>query len=224
MSVKIFWICLLILCAPVLAAAQVPGNPENWCRNGAFPEDSDTFKLAQVTGARRARIYFLGDEDNCPQAGEKVCRQKAYLIPGNRVIVSRKFGNWMCAWYQPARGSETVGWLPAVNLSVTESNQAPALRQWLGRWKYYYQTLNISRDRRTGLLKVEGEAYWKGLNDNVHEGSVGASGKPEGNVLVLDEGDCKVTLKLVGPYIIATDNERCGGANVRFNGVYRSKG
>jgi hypothetical protein len=45
--------------------------------------------------------------------------------------------------------------------------------------------------------------------------------RPQGNELILVEEDCRVALKLVGDFLIVSDNSQCGGANVRFNGVYR---
>ena len=35
------------------------------------------------------------------------------------------------------------------------------------------------------------------------------------------EHSCKVEFSLVGDTLIASDNGLCGGANVRFDGVYR---
>jgi hypothetical protein len=213
---------MMALCIPVIVPAQNHnGNPSNWCRNGAFPEDAQNFKIAKVTGTKNARVYFYGDDDDCPNADEKKCQKKSYLIPGDQVIVSRTFGKWACSWYQPRRGSETVGWLPVENLNITEPDPNPPLELWIGKWKFYDQSLIIKEDGKTGFLIVEGEAYWHGLGDNVHVGEVQARAKPKGNELILEEEVCQVTLKLVGDLIVAADNSDCGGANVRFNGVYR---
>jgi hypothetical protein len=65
--------------------AQTPGNPENWCRNGAFPTDSQDFKIGKVkSGAKAAkRVYFYNDyEDDCP-TNEK-CREKYYRLDQTR--------------------------------------------------------------------------------------------------------------------------------------------
>jgi hypothetical protein len=221
---KITLICSLMLVCPATAFPQrATGNPENWCRNGAFPSDGTDFKVAKVIGGGRARVHFLKDDGDCPQSGEAKCQAKSYLIPGDEVLVSRTFGSWVCSWYQPRRDEETVGWLPAGNLSIAPSTAIPSLEQWVGRWKYGPQSLNIRREGHTHRLKVAGQAYWYGLGDNVHEGSFEAGAEPRGNALVLDDGDCKVLLKLVEDYLIATDNSECGGMNVRFDGVYRKR-
>jgi hypothetical protein len=211
---------LLALFAPAHALAQESGNPPNFCRNGAFPSDSTEFRTARVVGREGTRAYFHGDEEGCP--GPQ-CRTKAYVIPGDEVVVSKSFGDWLCAWYQPSKGSETVGWIPAHQLSLNETPKTPPPSAWLGRWEFYRQTLDVKRDARTGLLRVEGEAFWKGLGDNIHTGVVNGAARPEGNVLVVEEDICRVTLRLVGAYLVVSDNSDCGGMNVRFDGVYRKK-
>ncbi|MCA1592306.1 MAG: hypothetical protein LC754_06580 [Acidobacteria bacterium] len=211
---------MLVYVAAPATAQKTDDNPANWCRNGLFPSDAAEFRLAKVGGNRTARIHFLNDDDGCPSPEVK-CETKSYLITGDQVLVSRKYGSWVCAWYQPRKGSETVGWLPVESLIISRQAASPALEKWIGRWKYDDQTLNIRRDSKSGTLLVKGDAIWRGLGDNVHVGSVEAGSSPQGNKLILIEEECRVTLKLVGDYIVASDNAECGGANVRFNGVYR---
>ncbi|MGH6843688.1 MAG: hypothetical protein ACRECU_02990, partial [Methylocella sp.] len=38
-----------------------------------------------------------------------------------------------------------------------------------------------------------------------------------------DEGDCKVWMRRLGPYLLVNDNNNCGGMNVSFSGVYTRK-
>jgi len=206
--------------ATATSAQNVNGNPVNWCRNGLFPADEADFKLAKVNDTLGARTHFLSDDDNCPSADAK-CKLKSYLIPGNQVLISRQYGSWVCSWYQPRKGSETVGWLPVESLSVYEHPARPSLEKWVGLWKYYDQTLNVKRGGKADSLMVKGDATWRGLGDNVHVGSVAATARPQGNELILMEEDCRVALKLVGDFLVVSDNSQCGGANVRFNGVYR---
>jgi len=216
---------LVMCCVGSRASAQDEGgNPANWCRNGAFTRDASEFKTARVTGARGSRVYFSGDEEGCPGASAK-CRQKAYLVPGNEVLTSRTFGDWVCAWYQPARGSETVGWLPAERLGVSEPAARPALALWLGAWGFHDNSLRLSRGGKAGELRVAGDATWVGVNPgNAHVGEVSGEAVPAGNALnVGAEDDCRLTLRLVGSYLVAADNKQCGGVNVTFDGVYRRR-
>lgn len=218
---------LTLCCAAATTRAQDEGNPANWCRNGAFTRDAKEFGLARVKGEKGSRVYFYGEEEGCPGPAAK-CRQKAYLVPGDEVITSRTFGDWVCAWFQPARGYETVGWLAADSLAPSETPAAP-LASWLGTWNFYKNEVRLSRGRAAGTLRVAGEATWVGVNPgNAHVGELSGEAAPAAGVLSLSDGgeeyDCHATLRLVGPYLLITDNKNCGGVNVTFDGVYRRKG
>jgi len=216
-------LALLLFCAPLQAYAQDDGgNPANWCRNGAFASDAKEFKVARVRGARARRAYFYGDEEGCPGPAPK-CRQKAYVIPGDALVVSRTIGEYVCAWFRPARGYETVGWLRADQLEVSETDANPAPARWLGEWELHENGLTISRGTKAGELRVQGSATWHGVGDNVHVGEIDASAAPGGNTLALEGDICKLTLRLVGDFLVADDNGECGGVNVTFDGVYRRK-
>lgn len=214
------FLLLALACAPA-ARAQVEGNPLNWCRNGPFAAEDADYRIARVVGRKGARVYFHGDDEGCPSPK---CRLKAYVVPGDEVIVSRTLGDWACAWYQPAKGPETVGWIMAHELSLDAPAPKPAAASWEGEWEFYDNGLTVRRERRTGRLSVTGAASWKGANPGqVNVGEVEAQGAPEGNVLRLKNDECELTLRLVGPYLLAGDNKRCGGFNVTFDGVYRRK-
>jgi hypothetical protein len=216
----ILLVSLLLVCLPTMTPAQsIDDIPANWCRNGLFASEQTEFKLAKVGGNWTARIHFLNDDEGCPSPEVK-CETKRYLITGDQVVVSRKFGAWICAWYQPRRGSETVGWLPADKLVMLALPAAHATQRWTGLWKYGEKTLDIQRTAKPDFLKVTGHAVWEGVGANAHVGGVEAVAQPQGNELILVEEECRVALKLVGDYIVASDNSGCGGVNVRFNGVY----
>ncbi|HZG51159.1 MAG TPA: hypothetical protein VEZ40_03390 [Pyrinomonadaceae bacterium] len=213
---------LLMLCAVVATTAQQAEDyPANWCRNGLFPSDDAEFKLAKVGGNWTARVHFFNDDDDCPSYTVK-CETKRYLITGDEVVVSRKYGKWICGWYQKGKGGETVGWLPADKLVIPTTPAAPPiLKDWIGVWKYDGKSLTIRRDGKTDSLKVKGYGIWEGTGANAHVGGVEAVARPQGNELGLVEEECRVSLKLVGDYLVARDNSECGGVNVRFNGVFR---
>jgi hypothetical protein len=207
--------------------AQLDGNPPNICRNGYFPREGKDYQMARIIGKAGEKIYFYGDErEDCPQG--KNCRLKSYLIPADEIIVSRTLGGYVCSWFQPRKGSETVGWINVDNLEWIETNQKPAANDWLGEWRFYDNSITISKSKTPDLFDVKGNAVWKGLGDNVHVGELDESGKPSANTLKLGEKDteeyaCKVSMQLVGKFLIVADNMNCGGANVTFSGVYRKK-
>jgi len=218
------FLCVLLSAAlPCVAYAQdASGNPPNWCRNGFFASDSKEFRSARVKGTRNQRAYFYGEDEGCPDKAAK-CKQKAYVIAGDTLVVSRAFGEYLCAWFQPARGYETVGWLRADQLELTETDANPPAARWLGEWSLHEDSLTIKRGAKAGELRVEGSAIWHGLGDNVHVGEINDEAAPEGNTLTLEDDICKLTLRLVGDFLIADDNGECGGVNVTFDGVYRKK-
>jgi hypothetical protein len=220
------FLLIITFLLPVQIFAQLEGNPENWCRNGAFLRENSEYQLAKITGQKGKRVYFYKDDDDCPNG--KNCRMKSYLIPNNEIIVSRKFGNWACSWFQPIKGSETVGWISLDNISFQPSNNKPLLTKWIGKWEFYENTINLKKSKKTGFLTIKGSAFWKGLGDNIHIGELDDESKPEGNNLKIGENstgqyDCKVNMFLLGKYLIVSDNLNCGGANVSFSGVYRKK-
>jgi len=221
------WLFLIVFCCFAVSPifAQLQGNPANFCRNGFFPRESDNYSIAKIKGNKGERIYFYGDErEDCPQA--KNCRLKSYLIPNDEVIVSRKFGNYACAWFQPKKGSETVGWLSLENLEF--QNLLQSFDEIVGNWSFYDNDIKIVKTTKSGIYNVTGNAFWKGLGDNIHIGELDGEAKIIGDDLKYGEEDnnefaCKATFRLISNYLIVSDNLNCGGANVTFSGVYRRK-
>lgn len=196
------------------------GNPVNWCRNGLFPKDSENFRIAKITGTKNEKVFFYADDnENCPKSAN--CKMKSYVIPNDEVIVSRTYGNFACSWYQPKKGSETVGWIELSKLDFVENAEN---LPWIGDWNFYDNSIKIAPMKLDGKVKITGNAFWKGLGDNIHIGEIDFSGIPENNKLSLGDAgeyECRVKMQRVGKFLIVSDNLNCGGANVSFNGVYQ---
>ncbi len=208
----------LLIAVPAFAA---DGSPDNWCREGHFPSYGN-FQTGKLLGAKGAKIHFRDDGNACPN-DTPACQRKAYLIPGDEVVVAHRYQEFVCAWFQSKKGSSTVGWLPAASVEVKKPATPSGLNAWKGSWRYYDNVLDIVLKK--GVLAVKGETSWDGGGGNVHVGSVDGSATPQGNVLrVVDkEEGCEVTLTFVGTRLVAHDNGECGGANVSFNGVYQKR-
>ena len=214
---------LLVLTLTVPVLAQTEGNPENFCRDGFFTRDSRDFKIGKV---KSARAYFHSDEkEGCPEGA--ACRRKAYLVPGNEVIVNRVRNGFACAWYSPMKGNPTAGWLKVSDLAISAPPQAADTKAWLGEWAYEENGIEFTDNKLPGFLNVTGNASWKGLGDNVHVGEIDGRYAPENGVINYSDGDdeydCKITMRLLGSYLIVADNLKCGGVNVTFSGVYTKK-
>lgn len=207
-------------------AAQMPGNPANWCREGFFTRDSTEFSIGVVKGAKTIRSYFYGDDrDECPRGAN--CRQKAFVVGGDEVIVNRSYDGFSCAWYTPKMGRPTVGWILTSDLSVRDLLPAVSSKAWLGEWTYGDNGIEFTENKLPGNLNVTGNATWIGLNDNVHVGEIDGRYEPKNGVINYSDGDdefdCKMTMRLLGNYLIVADNLKCGGVNVTFSGIYTRK-
>lgn len=200
----------------------VGDNPPNWCRNGLFPK-SQYFSLAKIKGAKGSRTYFYSDDKDCPSGAN--CRMKSYIVPGDEIIVSNQYGSYVCAWYEPTKGAETVGWIEAKDMEYSYDDSQP---NWIGKWSYYENDIQFVPAKRNGAFMISGTAFWKGAGDNVHTGEISGTEAPDGNMMKIgaddkDEFACKVDMTILGKYLIVKDNMNCGGANVSFSGVYTKK-
>ena len=191
-----------------------------------FVADSVDFKAARIKGASGQRAHFFGDEGACPNG--RNCQKNSYVIPGDEVIVSSSAGKFACAWYQPKKGRETVGWILADRIEFIAVNTTPRLTEWLGEWSYRNNAFTVARSGQPGELRVIGSAMWQGAGDNIHVGDIDATGTPKGNVVKVedypDNEGCKAMLWLIGSRMVAKDNLNCGGMNVTFAGVYSKAG
>lgn len=223
LGITVFVIAAVLSASSVFA--QVPGNPDHWCREGFFTNDSKDFGVSLVKGRTGTRSFFYGDDsDKCP--GSVNCRSKSYVVSGDTVITNRKRGEYVCAWYTPPKGAPTVGWLKASDLDspviLTDASESV----WVSEWKYAENQITLAQAKLPGALTVKGNAFWKGLGDNIHIGELDGVAKYSDGKLEYSDGtgeyDCRVNMQLAaGSFLIVADNLNCGGANVSFSGIYR---
>lgn len=204
------------------AFGQMEGNPTNWCRGGFFTSESESFSTGTVKGKRGTRSYFFNDDrEDCP-AG-KNCQARSYVVTGDEVIVNRIYNGFACSWF-PGKNGGTVGWLRADTLDMPESLYDASPAAWSGEWNYAENSIKLVPERGSGWLRVTGNAFWKGLGDNIHIGELDGRAEAKNGILKYSDGDdeydCKVTMRLLGSYLIVSDNQKCGGVNVTFSGVY----
>ena len=217
-------IVVIVLLFAATASAQLAGNPENWCREGFFTRDSEKFDIATVKGGRNVKAYFYNDDkDDCPSSA--TCRRKAFVVSGDEVVVNRTLGEFACAWYSPRSGRPTVGWIKRSDLKFGEMLLDASLRAWLGEWTFGENGIEFTENKLAGNLNVTGNATWIGANPGqVHVGELDGRYEPKNGVINYSDGDdeydCKATLRLLGKYLIVSDNLKCGGVNVSFSGIY----
>jgi hypothetical protein len=196
--------------------------------------------LARVV-ATEARVHFIagrGERTACPSA-DSGCRQKAYLVPGDEVLVDTADGPYVCTFFKSQTGTETRGWLPRAAVQITPPESVP-LRQWDGKWRRDREAQIVIKSTQNEL-DVSGNAMWGSYDRQrvkrgaVHVGELRGKGKPRGQMLALgwdpdranfpspgDQApdDCAAKLELYGRYLVVEDNKGCGGINVSFGGIY----
>jgi hypothetical protein len=177
------------------------------------------------------RYFHAGDErEGCP-APTAACRRKGYVVAGDRLVAWEAKGSLARVSYL-APGSErpSEGWIESAALRRVVV-APPRTADWLGGWTGWESQIDITRGPKPGTLHIGGNAAWGAHDpDRVKRGGVNFGmlaadlPAPKGDRLAFadsEEADCRVALRLLGPYLVARDNGRCGGMNVTFSGVYR---
>lgn len=199
-------------------------------------------RLASIAATNDARTYFLrnaSDAPGCPSA-DAACRLKAYLVPGDEVVVWSHDGEHACASFSGAKGRVTTGFLPTAAL-VFADPAARDLADWLGTWTRVEAEIRIEAAGEDRVV-VSGDATW-GAEDpervergGVHIGTIDPTTVAIGGESVVrfatgeepddpeDEYRCRVSLQLLGDRLLVSDNFQCGGANVSFSGTYVRSG
>ncbi len=196
--------------APICSVAQ--SRPGVACTSeddrsvvGIGPE----VQLAEV--AKRGTVQLLcGSSNGC-------MTDPAAL--GTPVQVYRSQGEWTCGYVSGRQGAGPA-WILTEALRVVPSSKDPLLSAWSGHWTDGYNHLRIGAGQKAGTLHLVGTAQWQGRY-STHSGGLEGSSSPTGNNLHFVEDSCTVDLTLIGHYIVMSDNMGCGGANVRFQGIWK---
>ncbi len=177
------------------------------------------------------RYFHAGDErEGCP-APTAACRRKGYVVAGDRLVAWEAKGVLTRVSYlAPGSDRPSEGWIESAAL-LRVAVAPPRAADWLGGWTGWESEIDITRGAKPGTLHIGGNATWGAHDpDRVKRGGVNFGmlaadvPAPKGDRLAFadsEETDCRVALRLLGPYLVASDNGRCGGMNVTFSGVYR---
>ncbi len=224
---------LLTLSLAVLLEAGLPGSPtafadeqpkaEQECLtyDSAY-ENAPLFAVKPSSGAERAYLYKQTE----PCRKDQPCgsRQKTYLVSGDVIFAGPPNRGFRCVYYGRSNGKIVAGFIPVENLEAMAEDNGMSVDFLIGTWKYESDSIEI-KTAAAGQVTGDGQAYYQ-TAETVNEGAFSAraplaAGQKElvfreGN----DESSCVVKLHRRGPYLVASDNNNCGGLNVSFNGIY----
>lgn len=198
----------LLMTAAMLAAQE---RPPRLCEFDGFATSS---KIAEVSAEKTTTAYF-----GCQSPGN--CLPTA-LKPGDPVLVYKVDGDWTCG-YLSQRNGAGPGWVRSKDIRLIAVDQNPPVDAWLATWRNGPNSIKIQKSKNPNALDLAGQAYWKG-SASEHTGEFSGEAAPHGNQLHFVESgsdSCTVDLTLLGKYLVADDNEKCGGMNVRFWGIWK---
>lgn len=235
------FLAIAVFAGPVLAQ-EADRNCQGPLELGG---ETSGIRLMRVTATER--VHFIENEragsKACPSLAP-ACRRKGFVLKDDVLLALAPEGELVCASFiapKPKRVkgqfAESSGFLPAASL---RPEPVPAARaaDWLGTWYRNAEAEITIKAGTGGKLVIEGSATY-GMHDpyrvrngGVNEGGLEGETLPRGNMLAIGEGydgtkpfpkegyECQARLELFGRYMVVQDSGHCGGANVRFDGIY----
>ncbi|WP_051683353.1 hypothetical protein [Sphingomonas sp. UNC305MFCol5.2] len=184
-----------------------------------------------------AKLAFFDDVE-----GAKPKPSRAYVVAGDVLVARDTRGGFTSVTFVNPAGKTRSGWLDSARLT-----RIAAGTRWQGVWQAWESEIKVMPGRIGGTLHVEGSATWGGHDPqrvaigSVHVGEFAVDTRSAGDRIAFsvdesgengnmaapfddapdEEYRCRVQLRLLGPYLLAYDNNACGGANVSFTGIYR---
>jgi hypothetical protein len=226
----------LIHCCVILTFCGSAAQADDRVCAGAQFSDGPTLRIGQIA-ADAPHVDFVRNGDirlRCPSV-EPGCRDKAFLVARDLVVIGRRLDEFVCVDYWTAKSARS-GWLPAIALSPAKVSINPV--DWSGDWRRTEADITIKNTG--GKLQAEGHATYGSLDPaRVKRGAVNL-GEFSGP-LVLAEGQgtfadkavdqnkpdssgCRIRMARAQESLFVQDNGQCGGMNVSFTGLYRRAG
>jgi hypothetical protein len=138
-----------------LLAATAHGAPLN-CEHS--PKE---FVLARVV-TTHARINFIAGSERkptCPSP-KSTCKLKAFLVPGDEVLMNPAEGPYVCATFKAQNRIESTGFLPRQALQMVPPEQTSP-QKWDGKWLRDSEAEIVIKSREDEV-EVSGTATWGG--------------------------------------------------------------
>lgn len=207
--------------------------------------DPQMFGALQIAEIKRSagRTHFYDADCDAGAKGLDACRRKAYVQPGDVVLLGDIYDTTACATFVDKTGRATSGIIKGNTVQPVRGADETTKRAFLGRW--VREEAEISVTPKGAGLAFTGEATYGGKDPQrvargaVNSGnidfisdpasnrlSVGLSGADGATAVAKDKAaatDCQLDMIALGPYLVVRDNMQCGGMNASFTGIYRKK-
>jgi hypothetical protein len=246
---------ILLLATTVLAGLANAARAQDATAADCVPLSDLIFQSAEPAlrqiGPGTERVHFAKDgsaKGGCPNA-EVICADRAFLLPGDAVVVTRTKDAYACAIFTspPPKTASSSGWLPIEALADPSAAGLATESEWLGDWRYGSEQRIRITSAPDDRVTIAGEATFGAHDpDRVKRGAVNtgvftvtvATAAGQAAFLVGNDGKplaydaqqakdqvlCGLRSWRLGPYLIVADNLQCGGNGVTFTGVYRRVG
>jgi hypothetical protein len=206
----------LVLFLLSILAVTAQTHPTDACPFGDFDNNRQhNPQIAEVATKTSATTWMACDSP-------KGCISLR-VDPGSPVVIYTTEGPWTCG-YSADRHGAGPAWFRSSELRLVIYELNPPISAWNGTWTGGEDRVVIAPAKDGNALHLKGNATWHGANGVEHFGHAEGNATPTGNHLHLVEGgpdSCTIDLALVGNFILASDNELCGGINARFQGFWK---
>lgn len=212
------FLCILLTTVTCAYAEEDPYCPSNGLTQLA--SSIATWRAGAVTTGKPALLRERFD------ASDSTCGNKACFARGGATGVEvRQAGSSVCVGVpQKGKLATMFGWIPSSRWHVLASSPQPAVR-WTGVWQNETAKITVQLGNEK-QLDIKGHAVMVLDANEARDiyGDFAISGKPVNGVVTGEDddyGSCKVSVRLLGDYLVAADNGNCGGIDITFTGIYR---
>lgn len=229
----------LKMIAASVAALTLAASAANACSDETDPAMFGALQVAQIKRSA-GRVHFHDPACDAGAKGIEACRRKAYVVPGDVVLVGDVYDTTACATFVDRKGRVTTGLIKGDTVESVPGAGQPTARSFVGHWVRDEAEIHITA--KGAAIAVKGEATYGSKDPQrvargaVNIGNIDFVAEPAGNTLSIAISgetavpkakaaatDCQLDMIALGPYLVVKDNMQCGGLNVSFTGVYRKR-
>ncbi|HRK17912.1 MAG TPA: hypothetical protein PK970_03065 [Hyphomicrobiaceae bacterium] len=225
--------------AGVLFAA-LAANGAMACSEETDPQMFDALQIAKIKKSA-GKTHFHDTQCDAGAKGLDACRRKAFVMPGDVLLLGDIYDTTACATFVDAKGRATSGIIKGDRVEHDARGESKKATALVGRWVREEALITVTR--KGDDFVFAGEATYGGKDPRrVAMGSVNSGvfdfvtrpvanrisvGLKDGEKAVAkseaDATDCHLDMIALGPYLVVRDNQQCGGMNVSFTGIYRKR-